>query len=47
MLLEEMGGSWMNPLSFTWATGLNSFRTSPPLKLQTAIDSIVNNKRLW
>ena len=29
-----------------WATGLNSLGIPPPSKLWTAIDSIINNKRL-
>ena len=35
----------MNPLSSSQATGLNSLRISPPSKLQTAIDSIVNKEK--
>ena len=34
----------MNPLSFSQATGSNSLGMSPPSKLQTAIDGIVNRK---
>ena len=34
------------PPRIYWATGLNGLRISPPIKLQTANDSIVNNKRL-
>ena len=46
MLIQAKVGSWRNPLNVIGAAGLDSLRISPPSKLRTAIDSIVNNKRL-
>ena len=45
-LPRNRGDIWRNPLSVIQTTGLNGLMVPPPSKLQTAIDSIVNNKRL-
>ena len=40
MLLQETGGSLDEPPRIYLGYGLNSLRRSPPLKLQTANDSV-------